>query len=72
MDLASTQAFLSFANQSVIPAVGMNNAQQEVDQSDIRLHDHAEKQEDHFSPPKMNNIYCNGKIMKYLSIIEEK
>ena len=52
LDSTSTQAFSSFANQSAIPVVDTNNAQQEMDQSDMWLHDHAEKQEDHFSPPQ--------------------
>ena len=52
MNLASTQAFSSFANQSAIPAVDTDNVQQEMDQSDRQPHDCVEKQKDHVSPPQ--------------------
>ena len=51
-DSASTEAFSSFTNQSMILRVDMDNTQPQMDQSDMQPHDHVQEQEGDFSPPQ--------------------
>ena len=51
-DLASMEPFSSFTNQSAILRADTDNVQSQMDLSHMQPHDHAEEQEDDFSPPQ--------------------
>ena len=52
------EAFSSFTNQTAILRVDTDNAQPQIDLSDMWPHDHVQEQEDNFSPPqnKQNSL----------------